>query len=82
MNAATSSELAKMGLPFFALDPALICAGDHEQGKKGGEKGVERGGKEEGRGEGEGESSGKISRKEVEELKIRMLTLLQDLCEE
>ena len=68
MNAATSAELARLGVPFFALDPALICNNDDGQKRKG--------------GEGEGEHGGKITRKEVEELKIRMLTLLQDLCGE
>lgn len=55
MSAATTAELARLGVPFFALDSALIV-------------------------NDEGEHKGKISRKEVEDLKVRMLTLLQDLC--
>lgn len=70
MNAATSAELARLGVPFFALDSALICVDDDEQTKKEKEE------------KGEGEHGGKISRGEAEELKIRMLTLLQDLCRE
>lgn len=57
MSAATTAELARLGVPFFALDPALIAS--------------DVGGVE-----------GKISKKEVDELKMRMLTVLQDLCGE
>lgn len=69
MSAATSAELARLGVPFFALDPALIVGKDEQEQKE------EEGG-------GGGEHRGKISRKEAEELKMRMLTLLQDLCAE
>lgn len=65
MSAATTAELARLGVPFFALDPTLIIKNDEK--KDDGER---------------GDQQGKISRKEVEELKLRMLTLLQDLCGE
>lgn len=58
MSAATTAELANLGVPFFALDPALIITSDA------------------------GKIEGNISKKEVDELKMRMLTVLQDLCGE
>lgn len=74
MSAATSAELARLGVPFFALDPALIGGrGGGGRGETGSQEEEEQGG---------GEHGAKISRKEVEELKIRMLTLLRDLCGE
>lgn len=88
MSAATTAELARLGVPFFALDPALIEAEEDEKEEGGSrredrEKKEGRSGKEEGKKEKGGEEhTGKISRKELEELKFKMLTLLQDLCGE
>ena len=66
MSAATSADLARLGVPFFALDPTLIVINDEQEKKE----------------EVGGEHRGKISRKEAEALKVRMLTLLHDLCAE
>lgn len=75
MSAATTAELARLGVPFFALDPALIITNDKkEEEEEGGVGGGEH------KDRGAGGHNGKISRKEVEEFKRRMLTLLQDLC--
>jgi hypothetical protein len=57
MSAATTAELSRLGVPFFALDPALMV-------------------------NDEADREGKITKKEVDELKVRMLATLQDLCGE
>lgn len=76
MSNATASELARLGVPFFGLDGGLVGGGGRS------ESGDVRSGNEKAETEGEGGKGGKITRKEVEELKGRMLVLLEDLCGE
>lgn len=58
MNAATTAELTRLGIPFFAIDKTLITQ----------DTGQDR------------EEKAKIEEKVLEELKIKMLGLLEDLC--
>lgn len=60
MIAATTAELARLGVPFFAIDKDMVVR----------DSSLDIGGKD------------KIGEKEWQELKTKMLGLLEDLCGE
>lgn len=60
MNVATTAELARLGVPFFVIDKALVVR----------DATLEAVGKT------------KIAEKDLQELKTKMLGLLEDLCGE
>ena len=109
MNAATTAELARLGVPFFAIDSALI-AKDTDEGPERGKWGEREAGtrrekkgrremdeediwkrnplnrtdtdhKEQEKNKKGSEEGGKmITKTELENLKRKMLVLLEDLC--